>query len=169
MPEIARVRSSAHSIQSFSLAGLFVLAILYGLYFAAEFILPAILALLMSLFLLPLVRFLRKAGIPEPLGAAIAILALVILLLGVGSLVTRPFAGFLQDFPFYLDKVRDRVSFLSGPLEEVAQASKQVEQMMGSNQSSALLVALKQQSLLQILFSQTPAFVARLAIVLVLS
>jgi hypothetical protein len=37
------VRSSAHSIQSFSLAGLFVLAIWYSLYFAAEFILPVIL------------------------------------------------------------------------------------------------------------------------------
>ena len=163
------VRSSARSIQSLCMAGLFVLAILYSLYFAADFILPVILALLMSLFLLPLVRFLRKARVPEPFGAALAILALVILLLGVGSLVTRPFAGFLQDFPLYLDKIRDRVSFLSGPLQEVSQASKQVEQMMGPSQSSTSLVALKQQSLLQILFSQTPAFVARLVIVVVLS
>jgi hypothetical protein len=61
-----------------------------------------------------------------------AILGLVILLLGVGSLVTRNFAGVLQDFPLYLEKIRDRVSFLSGPLEEVSQASKQVEQMMGA-------------------------------------
>jgi hypothetical protein len=72
---------------------------------------------------------------------------------GVGSLITRPFAGFLQDFPLYLEKIRDRVSFLRGPLQDVSQASKQVEQMMGPSQSSALLVALKHQSLLQILFS----------------
>jgi hypothetical protein len=64
MPEIALVRSSAYSIQSFSIAGLFALAVLYSLYFAADFILPVILAFLMSLFLLRLVRFLRKAGYP---------------------------------------------------------------------------------------------------------
>jgi predicted PurR-regulated permease PerM len=169
LPAIAFLRSSAYSIQSFSIAGLFVLAILYSLYFAAEFILPVVLAFLMSLFLLPSVRILRKAHIPEPVGAAIAILVLVILLLGVGSLITRPFAGFLQDFPLYLDKIRDRISYLSGPIEEVSQASKRVEQMMGANQGSTLLVALKQQSLLQILFSQTPVFAARLVIVVVLS
>jgi predicted PurR-regulated permease PerM len=41
--------------------------------------------------------------------------------------------------------------------------------MIGANQGSTLLVALKQQSLLQILFSQTPVFAARLVIVVVLS
>jgi predicted PurR-regulated permease PerM len=166
--EIQTAPSYASSIQSFSVTGLFILATLYSFYFAADFILPVVLALLASLFLLPLVRFLRKGSIPEPVGAALAILALVILLLGVGSLVTRPFAGFLQDFPLYLDKIRDRVSLLSGPLQEVSQASKQVEQMMGSSQNSTLL-ALKQDSLLQILFRQTPVFVARLVIVVVLT
>jgi predicted PurR-regulated permease PerM len=167
--EIGTVFSTTSPIQSFSTAGLFVLVILYSLYFAADFILPVILAFLVSLFLLPFVRFVRKAQIPEPFGAALAIVILLILLLGVGSLVTRPFAGFLQDFPLLLDKIRDRVSVLSGPLQEISQASRQVEQVMGSTQGSALLVALKQQSLLQILFSQTPAFVARVLIVVVLS
>jgi predicted PurR-regulated permease PerM len=166
--EIRTAPSSESQIQSFSVTGLFVLAILYSLYFAADFILPIILAFLMSLFLLPFVRLLRKGGIPEPIGAGIAILLMVFLLLGAGSLVTRPFAGFLQDFPLYLDKIKDRVSFLSGPLQEISQASKQVEQMMGSSQGSALL-ALKQESLLQLLFSQTPVFVAKLIIVAVLT
>src|ERR1700751_1899499 len=77
-------------LRSFSVTGLFILAIFYTFYFAADFILPVVLALLMSLLLLPLVRFLRKAGIPEGFGAAVAIILLVVLLLGLGSLITRP-------------------------------------------------------------------------------
>jgi predicted PurR-regulated permease PerM len=156
------------NLRSFSVTGLFILAIFYTFYFAADFILPVVLALLMSLLLLPLVRFLRKAGIPEGFGAAVAIILLVVLLLGLGSLITRPLAAFIADFPLNLAKIRDRVAFLSGPLTEISEASKQVEQLMPSNQSAVGLVALKQQSLLQILFSQTPGFLAKVVVVEVL-
>jgi predicted PurR-regulated permease PerM len=155
-------------VRSFSLTGLFVLAIFYTLHFAADFILPVVLALLMSLLLLPFVRFLRKAGIPEGFGSAVAIIALVVLLLGLGSLITRPLAAFVGDFPLNLAKIRDRIAFLSGPLTEIAAASKQVEQLMPSNQGTFGLVALKEQSLLQILFSQTPGFLAKVVVVGVL-
>jgi predicted PurR-regulated permease PerM len=155
-------------VRSFSLTGLFVLAVFYTLHFAADFILPVVLALLMSLLLLPFVRFLRKAGIPEGFGSAVAIIALVVLLLGLGSLITRPLAAFVGDFPSNLAKIRDRIAFLSGPLTEIAAASKQVEQLMPSNQGTVGLVALKEQSLLQILFSQTPGFLAKVVVVGVL-
>jgi predicted PurR-regulated permease PerM len=155
-------------LRSFSVTGLFILAIFYTFYFAADFILPVVLALLMSLLLLPVVRFLRKAGIPEGFGAAVAIILLVVLLLGLGSLITRPLAAFITDFPLNLAKIRDRIAFLSGPLTEISEASKQVEQLMPSNQGAVGLVALKQQSLLQILFSQTPGFLAKAVVVGVL-
>src|SRR5258707_9032135 len=67
-------------VRSFSLIGLFVLAVFYTLHFAADFVLPVVLALLMSLLLLPFVRFLRKAGIPEGFGSAVANLPLFVLL-----------------------------------------------------------------------------------------
>lgn len=154
--------------RSFSVTGLFVLAIFYTFHFAADFILPVVLALLMSLLLMPFVRFLRKAGIPEGFGSAVAIIALVVLLLGLGSLITRPLAAFVGDFPVNLARIRDRIAFLSGPLTEIAAASKQVEQLMPSNQGTVGLVALKEQSLLQILFSQTPGFLAKVVVVGVL-
>jgi predicted PurR-regulated permease PerM len=155
-------------LRSFSVTGLFILAIFYTFHFAADFILPVVLALLMSLLLLPLVRLLRKAGIPEGLGAAVAIILLVVLLLGLGSLITRPLAAFVGDFPSNVAKIRDRIAFLSGPLTEIGAASKQVEQLMPSNQGTVGLVALKEQSLLQILFSQTPGFLAKVVVVGVL-
>jgi hypothetical protein len=52
--------SSPSIIRSFSLSGLFVLAIFYTLYFAADFVLPVALAVLMSFLLLP-----RASGFPQ--------------------------------------------------------------------------------------------------------
>jgi predicted PurR-regulated permease PerM len=165
--KIKEAFSPSFHIRSLSITGLFLLAVLYTFHQAADFILPVVLALLMSLLLLPFVRVLRKSGIPEGFGAAAAIILLIVLLLGLGSLITQPLAAFVGDFPYNLAKIRDRIAFLSGPLSEIAAASKQVEQLMPSNQGSVGLVALKEQSLLQILFSQTPGFLAKLVIVVV--
>ena len=55
LPEVANTAvSSQTNIRSFSLTGLFILAFFYTLYFAADFVLPVALAILMSLLLLPL-------------------------------------------------------------------------------------------------------------------
>src|SRR5271166_3945627 len=81
---------SASNLRSFSLTGLFVLAIFYTLYFAADFVLPVALALLMSLLLLPLVALLGRMKIPEPIGSAIAIVILMLVLVGLASLIYQP-------------------------------------------------------------------------------
>ncbi len=56
-------------IRSMSLTGLFVLAIFYTLYFARDFILPILLAWILSSLLAPIVRALKRIRIPEPLSA----------------------------------------------------------------------------------------------------
>src|ERR1700674_2993677 len=79
--------SSRSNIRSFSITGLFILAIFYTLYFAADFVLPVALALLMSLLLLPLVSLLSKARIPEAIGSGVSIVVLVLVLAGICSLI----------------------------------------------------------------------------------
>src|SRR5690606_9990241 len=64
--------------------GLFVLAVLYTCYFARALLLPVVLAVLFSLLLSPVVRGMRRAGIPEPLGAGL-VMAALLGLLAVGS------------------------------------------------------------------------------------
>ena len=55
-------------IRSLSITGLFVLAAFYTLYFARAFFLPIILAVLLDFLWSPLIRGLKRARIPEPLG-----------------------------------------------------------------------------------------------------
>ena len=49
--------------------GIFVILLFASLYFAREFFMPVILAFLFALTLTPIVRFLRKRGIPSPISA----------------------------------------------------------------------------------------------------
>ena len=62
-------------IRSLAITGLFVLALFYTLYFAREFFLPIVLAVLLDFLLSPLIRGLKRARIPEPVGAALVVLA----------------------------------------------------------------------------------------------
>src|SRR3984893_7012729 len=171
LPEVANATVfSQTNMRSFSLPGLFILAFFYTLYFAADFVLPVALAILMSLLLLPLVGFLnKKARIPEAIGSALAIAALIVVLAGLASLIYQPAASFLQDLPNHLHQIQGRLTFLSASLKQAGHASDQVQQLMGSNQASTTIVTLKGPGVLQMLFSQTPLFLAKLIVVIILS
>jgi len=160
---------SASNLRSFSLTGLFVLAIFYTLYFAADFVLPVALALLMSLLLLPLVSLLSRMKIPEPIGSAIAIVILMLVLVGIASLIYQPAASFMEDFPHHLRQIQERLAFLSASLKQAGHTSEQVEQLMGSSQAPTTVVTFKQQGLIQVFFSQTPVFSAKLIVVIILA
>jgi predicted PurR-regulated permease PerM len=54
-----------------------VLAVLYTLYFAREFLVPIVFAILLNFLLSPVVRWLTRLRIPSPLGAAIIILGIL--------------------------------------------------------------------------------------------
>jgi predicted PurR-regulated permease PerM len=63
--------------RSINLTVLTVLAVLYTLYFAREFLVPIVFAILLNFLLSPVVRWLTRLRIPSPLGAAIIILAIL--------------------------------------------------------------------------------------------
>src|ERR1700680_3900369 len=162
--------SSRSNIRSFSITGLFVLAVFYTLYFAADFVLPVALAVLMSLLLLPVVGFLnKKARIPEAIGSALAITALIVVLAGLASLIYQPAASFLQDLPNHLHQIQGRLTLVSASLKEAGHASDQVQELMGSTQASPPVGALKGPGVLEMLFSQTPVFMAKLIVVIILA
>ena len=69
-----RTRSDAtidgRRARSINLTVLTVLAVLYTLYFAREFLVPIVFAILLNFLLSPVVRWLTRLRIPSPLGAA---------------------------------------------------------------------------------------------------
>jgi predicted PurR-regulated permease PerM len=70
-----RPANSSNKTQTFFVGGLFVLAVLYTLYLAADFLLPVFLAAFVGLLLAPVVKLLKQLRIPVFIGSAIESLA----------------------------------------------------------------------------------------------
>jgi predicted PurR-regulated permease PerM len=119
----------ALDIRSVSLTGLFVLATFYTLYFARDFILPILLAWILSSLLAPIVRLFKRVRIPEPLSALFIILALLgILSYGVYSL-SDPVAAWIHRAPQVLTDVRAKLQNFIQPVTQVQQTTKEIDKM----------------------------------------
>jgi predicted PurR-regulated permease PerM len=112
--------------RSIALKGLFIIVLFYTLYFARALVLPVTLALLFNFLLRPVVRALKRARIPESVGAA---LVLIVLLgsVGYGAVkLSMPAAQWIDRAPESLRQIELKVSFLRKPIEG---ANKAVEEL----------------------------------------
>ncbi|HET6797643.1 MAG TPA: AI-2E family transporter [Gemmatimonadales bacterium] len=142
-------------IRSIAITGLFVLALFYTLYFAREFFLPIVLAVLLDFLLSPLIRAFKRARIPEPLGAAIVILAL---LGGAGVAVyslATPAREWVGRLPTSMREAQSRLQALRKPVEQVSKTAEQVEQATQVAEPKATEVIVKGPSLTERLFGTT--------------
>ena len=107
--------------------GLLTLSAFYTLYFAQALFIPITLAVLLSLVLSPPVRRLARLGVPQPLGAALVVLAaLTAIGYGVASL-SAPAAEWLARAPESFSKAEQKLRSLRRVVQDVQQATKQVE------------------------------------------
>jgi predicted PurR-regulated permease PerM len=115
-------------MRAIALVGLFVLATLYTLRFARPFILPIVFALLLDFLLTPAVRWLRtRLRIPDPVGAALVLLTLVGVVVGIGYNLAAPAAAWVRRAPETMQVARERLQVLRKPMEQVTRAAEQVQ------------------------------------------
>ena len=112
-----------------SATGLFVLAAFYTLYFARDFLLPVVLALLFYLLLSPLVRGLARLGVPQPLGAGVVLLVLLGALGGGLYQLSGPAYEWASRAPQSLRRVELRLRELKRPVQTIGKATEQVEKI----------------------------------------
>jgi len=151
-----------------ALVGLFILAVLYTLHFAQAFILPIVLAILLDFLLSPVVRALRRIGLPEPLGAALLVIALLAVL-GYGVYrLSGPAAAWVALAPESIATVQQRLRTSGGAMEQVTRAAEKVEQATDLDGSTPE-VQIKGPSLSRQLFGGTAAFASAATVVIFLS
>ena len=108
------------NVQSVSLTGLFVLACVAALVAAREFFIPLAFALMLYFLLMPVVRWMRRLGVPEGAGAAVVVVAIVGALALAVYVLSWPAADWLERAPRSLARLQSRLNRLLGPLAPVA-------------------------------------------------
>ena len=157
-PDISKMEEALRDrieIRSFAISGLFVLALFYTLYFAREFFLPIVLAILLDFLLNPLLRTLKQARIPEPLGAALVVVALLAATGVAGYGLAGPAKEWGSKLPASVREAANRVRKLRRPVEQVSKTADQVEQATKMDDSKATEVVVKGPSLSDRLFGTT--------------
>ena len=152
--------TAAFDIGRAAVVGLFVLACFFALHEARTVCMPIILALLFGLLLAPVIRFLKQHHVPEPLGAAIVLVA-------VGSVIgygvyrlSEPAAEWVAKAPGAFRQIEYKLGVLKKPMEEMGKATALVEKMTTLNgPAKKQEIEVKQHTLTDTLFNQTGEFV----------
>ncbi|MEO7934301.1 MAG: AI-2E family transporter [Chthoniobacterales bacterium] len=172
LTKLAELLQDGVGVRSFVLTGLFLLAVLYTLYFAKEFLLPIFLAMMFTFLLVPVVRFLKqRLHLPEHIGAAIVMLGLVGILAGAVVFVSDPASEWLQTLPSKMPELETRLRLLKKPIAKVTAASAEVEKLATVTDPAGVktqIIQAPQKSPVAVIMSQTPAFVANLFVMLIL-
>ncbi|GJG88903.1 AI-2E family transporter [Gemmatimonadetes bacterium T265] len=127
-PDLAKTGAAVASlgVRSANLTILTALAVLYTLYFAREFLLPIVFALLLSFLLSPVVRAFARVRIPPPLGAGLIVLTM----LGVLGSGAFGLSGAVRDWattaPRTLATAEAKLGKILKPLQRASKTAEQV-------------------------------------------
>jgi len=123
-----------HSARSVSIVIIAVLAVLYTLYFARDFFIPIVFAVLLTFLLSPVLRALARLRIPPPAGAALVVLTLLAAVGGGVYGLSGPAQQLASSAPQTLKAASRRLRRIILPVQK---ATNQVEQVAGTLSDSA--------------------------------
>ncbi|MCX5495514.1 AI-2E family transporter [Kaistia dalseonensis] len=96
---------------------LLIIALLAVAYFAADIILPIVLAIVLKLLLQPGMRALEKLRLPRSLAALLLITAIFAFIVAIGAAMSGPAAAWAAKLPEGIAKMEERLRFLSRPIQ----------------------------------------------------
>ncbi len=156
--------------RGFILTGIFIILSIYALFFGREFFMPVTLAFLFALTLTPIVRFLRKRGVPSVLSATLLVVVSAAAVGLGGYLLSGPVMQLITDAPQIGRTLTERIEELRGPFDRLMQVSAQIDNVTDTvNETGVMKVAVQQPGILSQAAGTMLSFATNAAIVLVLS
>jgi predicted PurR-regulated permease PerM len=123
-----------------SITGMFALAILAGLYFMKDVVVPVILAWVVANILLPVVSRLEKLGLPRVATVIFVTLALVAVLLSIITLLSLPLTYWLGRASELGALVKEKLQLMSQPLAFMSELLAAIGQATGQGSGAAIRV-----------------------------
>jgi predicted PurR-regulated permease PerM len=156
-------------LRSVALNGLFVLACLYTLRLAREFLLPVALGVMVYLLLHPAVRALERLRVPPWVGAGLTTGALVAVV-GLGAYgLSYPASTWLARAPDSLRQVEHRLQPVARRIQSWTRTAEEMQRITTVSGAPAQEVTVKETSLAGQLFGGMQALLAGAVIVLTLA
>ena len=132
----------------FFVGGLFLLALFSALYFARALLFPLVLALVMTLTLRPVSRGLQRVGVPAGVSAVLLVGLFGGLVGGLIYWASGPVTGLLDRAPEIGQDLRWKLRDLLRSVDEMQDATEQVQDMASGGDAQATEVVLEQSGLL---------------------
>jgi len=107
-------------------------------YFAADIVLPILLAFLLNLLFQPGMRLLAKLRFPRPLAALLLIIATFASIVGIATALAGPAASWAQKLPGGITRLEERLQFLNEPIRTLQNFLHQLDT---AGQSAAIVGA----------------------------
>ena len=135
-PDLGKTGAAAETLgaRSASLIIIAVLSVLYTLYFARDFFLPIVFAVLLNFLLSPVLRTLARFRIPPPAGAGIVVIVLLGSVAGGVYALAAPAQQLAATAPQTLANANKKLRKLIRPVQN---ATSQVERAAGTLGDSA--------------------------------
>lgn len=129
----AKARADMRLMRSLVI-GIFILMTTAALYFARAFFMPVVLAFLLTLTLTPIVRFLRKRGIPEVASATLLVLFSIFVFAAAGYLLSGPIIDLINNSYSIGQQLTERLAPFRWPLKRVMDVAHQLEALTETSQ-----------------------------------
>jgi predicted PurR-regulated permease PerM len=131
--------------------------------------LPLVLALLFSFLLRPFVRALKGIHVPESIGAALVLFALLATVAGGVTLLADPAADWMAKAPESMSRIQGKLNALRRPVDRIGNTAAQVEKSIaGGPQGGTPPTQPRQPWFMEAVLLGTEAFLSGTLIVIVL-
>ncbi len=128
-PVAVAVEPRPSSAPRWAVIGIFVLMAMGAITYAQAFLMPVVLAFLLTLVFSPVRRTMERVGIAAGFAAALIVGALVTILLVLTVMLAVPVANLVDDAPRIAAEVQSKLADLQGAAQDVADVAAQVDQI----------------------------------------
>ncbi|MBZ9557879.1 MULTISPECIES: AI-2E family transporter [unclassified Modicisalibacter] len=148
--------------------GIFLYLSIFALGFAQLFLVPVVLAFLLSMVFSPIRRFFDRRGVSQGWSAVIIMSTLLAGLLMIATALAVPVSGWINNAPAIERKIEIRFNEVSGPFSGFFSAKEKLESMTQSDNNQVQQVETQDDSLTKKLASLIPTFITQSLFTLVL-
>ncbi len=148
--------------------GIFIYLSVFALGFAQLFLVPVVLAFLLSMVFSPIRRFFDRRGLSQGLSAIIIITTLLTGLFAIAAALALPVNGWINNAPQIEMRIEGRLNEITGPFSELFEAKEKLDSMADPDSSKVQQVETQDNNLSQRLASLVPTLMTQFLFTLVL-